>query len=115
MLSLQLDRPADAIAHGGVELCPGEYQVFVGLRRLPLTGREFQVLAVLVARGGHVVTEQQLHDAVWGSAHHTGPRDRSVDVYVNRLRRKLHGFEPRERLIHTQYATGCRFDPEPTA
>ena len=103
----------EPLAYGSVELWPDEYQAFVAGRRISLTPREFEVLHVLVARGGHVVTKRRIHDAVWGAEHHAGARDRSVDVYVRKLRGKFRDVAPEWRFIHTHFGIGYRFAPEP--
>jgi DNA-binding response OmpR family regulator len=101
------------VAYGSVELWPDEYQAWMAGRRIALTQREFQVLHVLVANGGHVVRKRRIHDAVWGPHHSAGPRDRSVDVHVRKLRRKFLDVAPDWRFIHTHFGVGYRFDPEP--
>ena len=103
----------EPLAYGSVELWPDEYQAFVAGRRVSLTRREFELLHVLVAHGGHVVTKQRIHDAVWGAEHHAVARDRSVDVYVRKLRGKFREVAPQWRFIHTHFGIGYRFAPEP--
>ena len=101
------------VAYGSVELWPEEYQAWVAGRRLSLTRREFEVLHVLVADGGHVITKERLHEAVWGHHRPPGSRDRNVDVQVRHLRVKFGDVAPQWRFIHTHFGIGYRFDPEP--
>jgi DNA-binding response OmpR family regulator len=103
----------EPLVSGDVELWPAERQAFVAGQRVTLTQREFEVLHVLVLGVGHVIAKERLHQAVWGSATAPGPRDRSVDVHVSKLRRKLRAVAPRREYIHTHFALGYRFDPEP--
>jgi DNA-binding response OmpR family regulator len=58
------------------------------------------------------VSRHELHAAVWGGDYRTA--DRSVDVYVARLRLKLEQCIPEERFIHTHFGFGYRFWPEPS-
>ena len=84
-------------AHGGedtdtlraseVEIVLGQGLVLVGGRPMPLSVREFNLLAALVRRPGAVATRHELYAEAWGSE--LRPGDRQVDVYVAKLRRKL--------------------------
>ena len=85
-------------AAGRLQIRPAEHAALVDGRPLSLTMRELQLLVTLAA------TE------VWG-----GPArrdDRSVDVYVSRLRAKLGAALPGLRLIHTHNGIGYRFSPD---
>jgi DNA-binding response OmpR family regulator len=93
-----------------LELWPEERQAFVNDQRIVLTRREEQLLEVLVSRPGHVLTREQLHSAVWRCAPHPG--DRSVHVYVAKLRHKLWLAAPGWRFLHTHHGLGYRFEPE---
>ena len=117
-----VDRPPDTdaaqrpepVAYGSVELWPAEYQAWVAGQRLVLTRREFEVLHVLVAEGGHVVTKDRIHEAVWPNRPRGG-RDRNVDVHVRKLRAKFRDVAPQWTFIQTHFGIGYRFDPEPSA
>jgi DNA-binding response OmpR family regulator len=80
-------------------------------RALMLTAREFGVLCELARRHEEIVARETLYAAAWGEPMRAG--DRSVDVYVRRLRVKLAEALPRWRFIHTHFALGYRFDPQP--
>jgi DNA-binding response OmpR family regulator len=85
--------------------------VEVDRERIALTPREMQVLLVLAARPGRVVQRQEIYEAVWGG---TMPyRDRSVDVWVKKLRGKLAAAAPQYRFVHTHYGFGYRLWAEP--
>jgi DNA-binding response OmpR family regulator len=92
-----------------LELRPAERLVLVDGRGLALSAREVGLLAELLAGRGHVITRETLYRTVWGSA----PRqhDRSVDVYVHRLRSKLAAAAPGWSFIHTHFGLGYRLDP----
>ena len=76
-------------------------------RPLSLTMRELQLLSTLAAHPQRVLTRDELYAHVWGGE----PRlsDRSVDVYVSRLRAKLAEALPDQTLIHTHTGIGYRF------
>ena len=74
-------------------------------RRLPLTRREFELLAYLERRRGVAVSRRELMSHVWGSGHLAG--DRTIDVHVRRLRVKLGRHHDR---ITTLRGYGYRFD-----
>lgn len=101
----------DTLRIGDVEIRPAEYQVLVANRRIGLTIREFETFHALVERRGRVVTRAEIYDAVWGGQ--ISHRDRSVDVYVRKVRNKLAAASPRCIYIHTHFGIGYRFDPEP--
>lgn len=94
-----------------LEIRPAERAALVDGRHLALTGRELAVLAVLASAGDRVLTREELHETVWGSPLRDG--DRSIDVYVSRLRRKLAAALPGVELIHTHFGIGYRFGPRP--
>ncbi|HZL65472.1 MAG TPA: response regulator [Thermoleophilia bacterium] len=71
---------------------PGRHQVFVGEAPVELTATEFRILAYLARRPGWVFTRQQIVDAAQGDDAFVNDRfvtDRSVDVHIVSLRRKL--------------------------
>jgi DNA-binding response OmpR family regulator len=78
-------------------------------RPLDLTTRELQLLLALAQRRNRVVPRGELYELVWGG--HMPYRDRSVDVFVRRLRIKLHAAAPGWLYIHTHYGVGYRFAP----
>jgi len=93
-----------------LEIRPEEHAALVDGRPLSLTMRELQLLTILAAHPQRILTREQLYSEVWGRA----PRqaDRSVDVYVSRLRSKLGEALPGKHLIHTHSGIGYRFSPE---
>jgi DNA-binding response OmpR family regulator len=93
-----------------IELAPGEGLVRVGGQVLTLSVREFQLLVAMVQRTGGIVGREELCRLVWGRE--LRPGDRSVDVYVSKLRAKLEHAVPDRRYIHTHPSFGYRFQPE---
>jgi DNA-binding winged helix-turn-helix (wHTH) protein len=67
----------------------------------------------MAQRLGAIVTRDELYHAVWGGELRAG--DRSVDVYVSKLRGKLEAAMPDRRFIHTHPGFGYRFQPQPAA
>ena len=90
-----------------VEVRPDEFLALAGGVPLRLTVRELQLLTALVEREGRVVSRRELYEVVWGSEYRKS--DRSVDVYVGKLRLKLEQALPGRTLIHTHFGFGYRF------
>jgi DNA-binding response OmpR family regulator len=95
---------------GRLEIRPEEHAALVDGRPLSLTMRELQLLVTLADHPQRIMTREELFSAVWGSE--PRPDDRSVDVYVSRLRAKLGEALPGEQLIHTHNGIGYRFSPD---
>jgi two-component system, OmpR family, response regulator len=76
-----------------------------GSRRIDLTAREFSVLECLMRSPGRVFTRTQLCQHVW--EYHFDPESNIVDVYIQRLRRKVDDGEP-IKLIQTVRGAGYR-------
>ena len=95
---------------GRLEIRPEEHAALVDGRPLSLTMRELQLLVTLASCPQRIMTREELFAEVWG----TQPRrdDRSVDVYVSRLRAKLGAALPDLCLIHTHNGIGYRFSPD---
>lgn len=93
-----------------LEIRPGEMQVLIDDRRAGLTVREFQMLWALVERRDRVVTREDIYAIVWGGQ--LPRRNRSVDVFVRKVRMKLEAIAPGWIYIHTHFGIGYRFSPE---
>ena len=76
-----------------------------------LTRREFELIELLADAHGQVMQREEIYQRVWGYAMVHG--DRSVDVFVRKLRQKLERALPRWRYIHTHFGIGYRFAAEP--
>jgi DNA-binding response OmpR family regulator len=100
-----------ALVHGNLEIRPDEIQVLADGRRVGLTVREFQVFLILAEREDRVVHRAEIYDRVWGGA--MKRRDRSVDVFVRKLRTKLARASPDWVYIHTHFGIGYRFEAIP--
>lgn len=94
-----------------LEIRPDQFQTFVGGESLDLTRREFELLQLLAEAKGQVLERETIYQRVWGYAMAHG--DRSVDVFIRKLRQKLEKRSPNFAYIHTHFGVGYRFDPEP--
>jgi DNA-binding response OmpR family regulator len=102
---------AKPMVAGEVEVRPDRFQAFVGGRSLELTRREFELIQLLSAAEGRVLEREEIYSRLWGYAMVRG--DRSVDVFVRKLRQKLEKASPKWRYIHTHFGIGYRFAAEP--
>ena len=100
----------DPVRLANLEIRPGEYQLLADGKRVGLTVREFQTFLVLAERPDRVVTRPEIYSLVWGGQ--MTYRDRSVDVFVRKVRRKLGTCAPNWIYIHTHFGVGYRFSPE---
>jgi DNA-binding response OmpR family regulator len=100
----------EVIRAGALEIRPRQGLVLADGRALTLSVREFGLLVALARRDGDIVRREDLYAAVWGARLRTG--DRSVDVYIHKLRAKLEAAQPGWRFIHTHVGFGYRFAPE---
>lgn len=94
---------------GDLEIRPAEFTALVNGRPLALTVRELQLLTALAERQGRIVSRAELNAVVWGEPYRKA--DRSVDVYVGKLRQKLTSALPGGNFIHTHFGFGYRFTP----
>lgn len=107
-----LGQPTGRYVIGPLELAPDDMLVVVAGRRVWLTRREMDVLRVLAEHGGRPVARADIHWLVWGPPV-AGFKDRSVEVYIRRLRVKLGVAAPEWDCIHTHHGIGYRLEPEP--
>jgi DNA-binding response OmpR family regulator len=93
-----------------LEIRPSGQHAFASGRPIDLTTRELQVLLALAERRNRVVPREELYEIVW--RRRMAYRDRSVDVFVRKLRLKLERASPGWVYIHTHFGVGYRFAPE---
>jgi DNA-binding response OmpR family regulator len=95
---------------GEITIRPDLYQAYRGPASLELTAREFEIMHLLV-QSDRVLRREEIYERVWGYAMAHG--DRSVDVFVRKLRQKLERVSPRWRYVQTHFGVGYRFAAEP--
>ncbi|MGI8711894.1 MAG: response regulator transcription factor [Solirubrobacteraceae bacterium] len=98
-----------ASSFGAITVRPDLYQAYVDEASLELTAREFEILHLLTG-SDRVLRREEIYERVWGYAMAHG--DRSVDVFVRKLRQKLRAGSPDWNYIHTHFGVGYRFAPE---
>ena len=104
-------RPGDAIQIEELRLDPDNVQAYVDGTSAELTPTEFRLLYTLAREKGRVLTRDELLQRVWGRrATH---RDRTVDVFVRKLREKVDRRAPKHTFIHTRYGVGYKLEAEP--
>jgi DNA-binding response OmpR family regulator len=103
------DRPP--VIAGELEVRADQFQAFVAGVSADLTRREFELIQLMAGSEGQVLQREEIYERVWGYAMVHG--DRSVDVFVRKLRQKLEKVSPGWRYIHTHFGVGYRFAPEP--
>jgi DNA-binding response OmpR family regulator len=99
------------VLHAELEIRADQFQAFIGGQSVGLTRREFELLQLLAEVPGQVIEREEIYQKVWGYAMAHG--DRSVDVFVRKLRQKLQNHSPGWHYIHTHFGIGYRFDSEP--
>jgi DNA-binding response OmpR family regulator len=99
------------IVSGELEIRPDRYQAYVSGRSVGLTRREFEMIEFLAEAGNEPVEREVIYERLWG--YPLLRSDRSVDVFVHKLRRKLADASPGWRYIHTHWGLGYRFAAEP--
>jgi len=95
---------------GELEIRADQFQAFAAGTSVDLTRREFEVLQLLAQTEGKVLQREEIYQAVWGYAMAHG--DRSVDVFVRKVRQKLEKASPDWAYVHTHFGVGYRFQPE---
>jgi DNA-binding response OmpR family regulator len=101
----------EPVVDAELEIRPDRFQAFVGGESVNLTRREFELLSILAHAGDRVLERAEIYRRAWGYEMPHG--DRSVDVFVRKLRKKLEAASPGWRYIHTHFGVGYRFASEP--
>jgi DNA-binding response OmpR family regulator len=90
---------------------PDEVQAFVDGRSADLTPTEFRLLYALALERGRVVTREELMQKIWGRRQRH--RDRTVDVFVRKLRAKIDRRASAHTFLHTRHGVGYKLEPVP--
>lgn len=102
--------PAPVIEVGGLRVDTDRHEVSLDGRPLELSRKEFELLAYLADNAGHVVTKRQLLADIWGQPY--GGADKTVDVHLSWLRRKLGETAAEPRMLRTIRGVGIKLvDP----
>lgn len=103
---------SEVIEVGPLAIFPDEHLARANGRVLVLSIRELRLLTELGRRADRIMPREELFRLVWGREMRAG--DRSVDVYVRKLRVKLEEALPGWRFIHTHFGFGYRLSAEYT-
>ena len=104
----QRGEPVDAEE---LRIDPRNVQAYIDGKSAELTPTEFRLLYALALERGRVVTRDELLQKVWGRRQ--SHRDRTVDVFVRKLRDKIDASGARHTFIQTRYGVGYKFEPSP--
>jgi two-component system response regulator RegX3 len=105
----EIERPASAVLRvGDVVLDPDEHRVTVGGREVVLPLKEFEVLHLLLANAGRVLTREVLIDRVWGSDYVGDTK--TLDVHIKRVRAKVEDDPSQPTRIVTIRGLGYKFE-----
>lgn len=100
----------EVLVTGGLEIRVDTGMALAAGRVLTLSVREFDLLVALVRGAGTIVRRGDLYREAWGAELRRG--DRSIDVYVHKLRVKLEAAMPGYAFIHTHIGFGYRLEQE---
>ena len=104
-------RRDDEIIIEELRLDPRNVQAYVDGRSADVTPTEFRLLYALAVEQGRVLTRDELLQRVWGRrATH---RDRTVDVFVRKLREKIDRRATTHTFLQTRYGVGYKLEAEP--
>jgi DNA-binding response OmpR family regulator len=102
----------EVLVVGPLEILPDERLARADGHAMMLSMRELRLLTELARRADRIMAREELFRLVWGRE--MRPGDRSVDVYVRKLRVKLEQALPGWRFIHTHFGFGYRLTAEQT-
>jgi DNA-binding response OmpR family regulator len=100
---------AEVIRVGGLEIDMGAHEATLDGAELDLTGREFELLAYLARNSGTMLGKREILAEVWRQPY--GGADKTVDVHLSWLRRKLGETAAEPRYIHTKRGVGVKLLP----
>jgi DNA-binding response OmpR family regulator len=100
----------ELISAGELAIRPDRFDAHAGGSAAGLSRREYELLYELAAAAGRVLEREDVYQRVWGYTMARG--DRSVNVFVRKLRQKLERISPEWRYVHTHFGVGYRFAAE---
>jgi two-component system alkaline phosphatase synthesis response regulator PhoP len=98
------DRENDVITIDDLSILIPQFTVVCGEEHVEFSKKEFELLVQLAKNHGRVVTRQVLFHTIW--SHHNGLANRTIDVHIGRIRKKLKGYAS---YIETVPGIGYRF------
>jgi DNA-binding response OmpR family regulator len=98
------------VSAGELAIRPDRFDAYVGEEPASLSRKEYELLLLLSQAAGRVLEREEIYQRVWGYTMVRG--DRSVDVFVRKLRQKLERVSPDWRYVHTHFGVGYRFAAE---
>jgi DNA-binding response OmpR family regulator len=104
-------RRGEEIVIEELRLDPRNVQAYVDGSSAELTPTEFRLVYTLALDQGRVLTRDELLQRVWGRR--ASHRDRTVDVFVRKLREKIDQRAGSHTFIQTRYGVGYKLDPAP--
>ncbi|MDF2695174.1 MAG: two component transcriptional regulator, winged helix family [Labilithrix sp.] len=105
------EQRGEAIELEELRIDPAEVQAFVHGESAGLTPTEFRLLYALALEAGRVVTRDELLQRIWGRRE--SHRDRTVDVFVRKLREKVDRKARHHTFIQTRYGVGYKLESQP--
>src|SRR5205823_7532476 len=106
----ELPSEDEVILAGEIAIRPDRFDAYAGEEPATLSRKEYGLLSLLASAGGRVLEREEIYQRVWGYTMARG--DRSVDVFVRKLRQKLERVSPARRYVHTHFGVGYRFGAE---
>ncbi len=107
----QLPDADETIVAGELTIRPDRFDSYADGVAASLSRKEYELLYQLATAGGRVLEREDIYQRVWGYTMARG--DRSVDVFVRKLRQKLERISPQWHYVHTHFGVGYRFAAEP--
>jgi DNA-binding response OmpR family regulator len=107
----ELPMQDEIVTAGELAIRPDRFDAYANGVPATLSRKEYELLAQLAGAGGRVLEREEIYQRVWGYTMARG--DRSVDVFVRKLRQKLEAISPGWRYVHTHFGVGYRFAAEP--
>ena len=101
----------DEIGYGDLTINFPQYEVRIGGERINLTPKEFKILAVLITHPERAFSRAELVEKAFGYDY--DGLDRTIDVHVLKLRKKIEADSANPQYIQTVYGVGYKFAHEP--
>jgi two-component system, OmpR family, response regulator ResD len=101
---------AEVLEFDGLRIDPVSVEAYLDGQSAQLTPTEFRLLYALAAESPRVVSREELLQKIWGRR--LTRRDRTVDVFVRKLREKIDARSERYAFLHTRYGVGYKLEPQ---